>query len=303
MRITELKRVVEKKDQAKKPDEPGWKTEFRKAYGLTDSQMIRRIAPPYPECRAEYFRDLIREVYKRSKLEPNDEAVNKDYGNHFSKFGWKDGWMLDGHGAQRVPVKPEDGATLDYVIDVTLGVPHTRIIGFEELRTYKVTGDFVVRVGADQDKLVEQLEKILRDECKLPLKFSFKEVEEEVLVLGGTYKANPLNEAKPDLVEVFANFRGAPGVGGGGTGSFAELCGAVERHVGKPVLLGKIAGEPKKLEWHYQHRPMGFTEQQYNEDHDAGMILKNIATQTGLTVTTEKKKLRMLVIEKAELGK
>jgi RNA polymerase sigma factor (sigma-70 family) len=300
-----LKRVKDepKKEEAKKPDEPTWKTEFRKAYGLTDGQMVRRIAPPYPDCRAEYFRDMIRQVYKQSKLEPNDEAVNRDYTNHFTKFGWKDGWMKDGHSAQRVPVKPEEGTSLDYVIDVTLGVPQTRIIGFEELKTYKVTGDFVVRVGADQDKLVEQLEKILREECKLPVKFSFKDVEEEVLVLSGKYKANPLNEAKPNLIEVFANFRGMADVGGGGTGSLKELTEALERHVSKPVLLGKIDGEPKKLEWHYQHRPMGFTEQQYNEDHDAGIILKNIATQTGLTVTTEKKNLRMLVIEKKELGK
>jgi hypothetical protein len=284
-------------------DEPAWKTEFRKAYGLTDGQMVRRIAPPYPDCRAEYFKDVIRNVFEQSKLQVSEEALKKDYTDHFTKFAWHNGWMFDRGTAHRVPVKPEEGASLDYVIDVCLGVPHTRIIGFEETKTYKVTGDFVVRSDVnDPDKLAAQLEKILRDECKLPIKFSFKDVEEEVLVLSGTYKANPLNEAKP-RIEVYANFLGAAEVGGGGGGSLKELVEALERHTSKPILLGKIAAEPKVLEWHYQHREKGWTKQEYSEDHDAGLILNRIASQTGLTVTTEKKKLRMMVIEKEELKK
>ena len=47
-------------------------------YGLEDGELVRRVAPPYPECRAEYFRDRIRECYKRERLDPPaDEELNR----------------------------------------------------------------------------------------------------------------------------------------------------------------------------------------------------------------------------------
>ena len=50
--------------------DPAWKAEFHKAYGLKDDELTRSVAPPYPKCREEYFRDQIREVYKRIKKDP-----------------------------------------------------------------------------------------------------------------------------------------------------------------------------------------------------------------------------------------
>jgi thiol-disulfide isomerase/thioredoxin len=60
-------------------DEPAWKAEFRKAYGLADGELARRVAPPYPDCRAEYFKDRLREFAKRNKLDLPADVVNKDH--------------------------------------------------------------------------------------------------------------------------------------------------------------------------------------------------------------------------------
>src|SRR5262249_30577756 len=33
-----------------KDDAPAWKKEFRKAYGLADGEVLKRVAPPFPQC-------------------------------------------------------------------------------------------------------------------------------------------------------------------------------------------------------------------------------------------------------------
>ena len=79
-------------------EEPAWKVEFRKAYGLKDGEVIRRVAPPYPACRAENFRDEIREDYKRRKLDAPEEELNRDYSDHFIKFRLEGRWTVPGLG-------------------------------------------------------------------------------------------------------------------------------------------------------------------------------------------------------------
>jgi len=60
-------------------DQPDWKTEFRQIYGLREGELVRRVAPPYAECRSEYFRDRVRRLYKRiNKDFPEAEAM-RDY--------------------------------------------------------------------------------------------------------------------------------------------------------------------------------------------------------------------------------
>src|SRR5262249_17144036 len=69
-----------------------------------------------------------------------------------------------------------------------------------------VSGDFVVRKDAPLDKLAPQLEKILRDECKLPVRLTLKEEEQPVFVVGGTFKIAPpaWREKDSKQVDVFA---------------------------------------------------------------------------------------------------
>jgi uncharacterized protein Veg len=176
--------------------EPAWKAKFRKAYGLNDGELVRRIAPPYPECREEYFKDRIREFYQQHpQVRQTEEDLKKNFPDFFTKFVWKDGWPVDRLQMQNTPVKPDEGVRLMQLIQMTTGFGRTRTEGDAGLLEKKVTGDFVVRADADPAKLATALEKILRKECGLNVSLGVQEVERDVYVLSGEYEAK--DEANP----------------------------------------------------------------------------------------------------------
>ncbi|HEV3445358.1 MAG TPA: hypothetical protein VG099_11995, partial [Gemmataceae bacterium] len=284
------------KDEAKAP---AWKAEFRKAYGLRDDELIRRVAPPYPECRAEYFRNLIREAYKRSKLDPPEDEVNQAMSDHFTKFGWKDGWPVDQLTMQNTPIQPDVGGTLGQLIHMTTGFGHTRTEGEAELLDRKVTGDFVVRASADPAKVAAALEKILRKECHLRVSLAVQEVERDVYVLSGKYEAKPLAGRKKNLVEVYSFELTDRTTGGGGSGALQVMADHIEGFIEGRIAIGAVTGAPKEVEWHFNYRSP-VTDAERAQDHDAEAVMKNITAQTGLTVNLEKQKIKVLVVKNAE---
>lgn len=280
--------------------EPAWKAEFRKVYGLKDGELVRRVAPPYPGCRAEYFKDRIREFYKRNKLNlPAEEELKADNTNYFTKFGWKDGWPVDELTMQNTPVKPDEGVRLVQLIRMTTGFGHTRTEGDAGLLEEKVTGDFVVRAGADPAKVAAELEKILRKECSLNVALAVQEVERDVYILSGKYEAKPLVERKKDRIEIYGFELTDRTTGGGGSGTLQEMADHIEGFIESRVAIGEVQGAPKKVEWHFNYRSP-FTAQQRAQDTDAEAVVKNITAQTGLTAKLEKRKIKVLTVKKGE---
>jgi RNA polymerase sigma factor (sigma-70 family) len=276
--------------------EPAWKQAFRKAYGLKDGELIRRVAPPYPECRAEYFKDRVREVYRRTKQDLPEAEANRDYSDHFTKFGWKDNWIVDQLIMHQVPVMSDEGATLGQVTHMTTGFGHTRTEGDADLLALKVTGDFVVRADAQPEKVAAALQTILRKECGLNLSLTVQEHERDVYVLSGKYEAKPLPNRKKHQIEVYAVKLMDQTTGGGGSGNLQEMADHLESFIEGRVAIGAVAGAPKEVEWHYNYTPS--TEQERVQD--AVAVMKNITAQTGLIAKLEKRKIKVLVVKQAK---
>ena len=140
------------------------------------------------------------------------------------------------------------------------------------------------------------------------MKFSFRDAEEEVFVLSGKYEAKPLDGRKAGEIEVYAAHLTERGIGGGGSGTLKEMADHIERHVNKSVVLGKIEGAPKKVSWHFNVRSPMLKDpakgiDTYAEDTFPEAVLENLATQTGLTVKLEKRKVRTLAAEFANVKK
>ena len=279
--------------------EPEWKTEFRKVYGLRDGELIRRIAPPYPECRAEYFKDQYREAYRRLKLDPPAEVLNKDYTDYYTKFGWKDGWPVDELSMHNTPVKPDVGVRLLQLIHMATGFGHTRTEGDAELLERKVTGDFVVRADADPAKVAAALEKILRKEWDLAVSLSVEDVERDVYTLSGKYEAKPLADRKKNFIEIYGFELTDRKTGGGGSGSLQRMADHIEGFCESRFAIGEVAGAPKEVEWHFNYRS-SFTAVQRAQDTDPGSVMANIEAQTGLTAKLEKRKIKVLFVKKPE---
>jgi hypothetical protein len=91
-----------------------------------------------------------------------------------------------------------------------------------------VTGDFVVLAGADAEKVVKALEKIIFNVEELPVSLAVQKFERDVYVLSGKYEAKPLADRKKDQIEVYARDLIDRNTGGGGSGSLQRMAGSPE---------------------------------------------------------------------------
>jgi beta-lactamase regulating signal transducer with metallopeptidase domain len=268
-------------------------------YGLEPGRDLRRVAPPFPPIRMEYY---------RTGHPSQSEAIKE--GPSAMMFRWRDGklrnWgMMFGDSA-------DPGYNLTGVLDALLDIKSQQIDGPRELLRTRVAGDWVIREGAEQEAVLKQLQDILHKEFALPVKLEFREVERDVYVARGEYELKPLpgQEGKgkliltdetitTDEIQVFGKQLVPNSGAGGGTGEFEEFLGWLGRWIGTPIVSEVDLEPTNQVSWHLHERSPS-TEQSRGEDHDPALVLGNITVQTGLTFTLEKRPVRILFAERLQ---
>jgi beta-lactamase regulating signal transducer with metallopeptidase domain len=268
-------------------------------YGLEPSQDLRRVAPPFPPIRMEYY---------RTGHPSQSEAIKE--GPSAMVFRWGDGklknWgMTFGDSA-------DPGYNLTGALDALLDIKSQQIDGAHELLNTRLAGDWVVREGADQESVLKQLQEILQNEFKLPVKLEFREVDRDVYVARGEYNLTPLpgqegqgkliltdETITTDEIQIFGTQLVPNSGAGGGTGEFEEFLGWLGRWIGTPIVPEVDLKPTNQVSWHLHERSPS-TEQSRGEDRDPILVLGNITLQTGLTFTLEKRPVRILFIERVQ---
>jgi uncharacterized protein (TIGR03435 family) len=266
-------------------------------YGLEPGQDLRRVAPPFPPVRMEYY---------RTGHPSQSEAIKE--GPSAMVFRWSDSKL--GNWGMTFGDSADPGYTLTDVLDALLDIKSQQIEGPSELLKMRLAGDWVIREGADQEETIEQLQAILQNEFSLPVRLEFREVERNAYVARGEYELTPLpgQEGKgkliltdetitTDEIQIFGTDLVPNSGAGGGTGEFEEFLGWLGRWIGTPIVSEVDKAPTKQLSWHLHERSPS-TEQSRSEDHDAILVLGNITLQTGLTFTLEKRPVRILFVER-----
>jgi hypothetical protein len=254
---------------------------FREVYALGDGEVMKRVAPPYPPGRRVYFR---RRSSSPGPLDPNGppDTIFSWRGKELdgSASGWSNGRVQVAHFLwELVGVFPQD-------IDGDLSVLKAPI-----------RGDFIVRDDAPPEQRAARLEEILRRECGLPVKLTFREVECPVLVVRGKYRYTPLpNATAGGSIEIFGK---TFGYYGGGQGSFAEFLGWVGMYTTRPVI-NEVEEVPRgKLVW-MVHRVFNFHQKENLDEAERKLALEHLKQQTGLTFTEDKRRVRTLFVERKD---
>ncbi|MBX9625266.1 MAG: hypothetical protein K2X82_15775, partial [Gemmataceae bacterium] len=277
------------KAEAKADDRPAWRKEFDTVYALKDGEVLRRVAPPYPESRVEFWKDYFKE----------NPRVIGECGKWFTVLRFRDGAVHSG--PVQMPVMPEDGVALTYLLGM-LDFPAQTVEGDEELLAAKVTGDFVLRAGADRAKVAAALQKVLAD-LGVPARLTVRDEERQVVVLKGKWASKPLDGKDKDHVELYSQALIEPGGAGSGSGPLPEFVRGLQGFVGRRVVA-EVEGAPKAVSWRLNVRsPMekdpATGKDTLAEDTEAEPVLRNVCAQTGLTFAVEARKVPVLFVERA----
>ncbi len=260
---------------------------LNKHYALADAEVLKCFRPPFPEERKAFF---------RAAHAPAD-GVEWD-GN--LTLHWRNGTLVFGS-VTLGPVTPAarpHGRALEPLLTTLAGIYPQEVEGDADLRATLIDGDFVVREGAPPAKVIARLEEILNKDFNFPIKLTLRDEDRNVFVLSGKYKFTPVAPGREkNRIELYAQDLQDPNRGGGGSGHFDEFVRWLGRFINRRVVLGQAEGLPARLSWHDNERSP-FTKEEHEADHAPGPIMQHVTDQTGLTLSEETRRVRVLVVER-----
>lgn len=284
---------AERQKKLKQEAAPYLQAMIEAGYRLDDDQNIKRIAPPFPDSRAKWYKAAHPSQYQSIPAGPDLLTFHYSEGNLES---WR---MVFG------------GQHIGSIVETMFDIYPQNIAGPSDFLSTQITGDWVVRPEAKGEKLLPELSTIFNDQLKLNVKMRFEDQEREVYVMKGKYQFKPLPEFVPkedalrraysqyDTIQIFGAKAFPDGGAGGGTGTFQLFNQWLGRWIDVPIVI-EATNLPEQNVSFRLHAPSPATPVELKMAHDPDLVLATISSQTGLEFVKEKRKVRMLVIEPGE---
>jgi hypothetical protein len=193
--------------------------------------------------------------------------------------------------------------------DAIQGIKSQQIQGPPDLLSASLPGDWVSRPRLSDDIFARELQAILQQDLKLPIRLEFRTHVREVYVATGRYRFVPLQgqrgqtqlhmEQKSETmseVQIFGKQLVPNSGAGGGSGDFGEFLSWLGRWIEMPIF-DDVRQPPRQIAWAlHQQSPM--TALTTKQDHDPALVLHNIEAQTGLHFTAELRPVKSLFVER-----
>jgi beta-lactamase regulating signal transducer with metallopeptidase domain len=265
-------------------------------YGLDNGQNLRRVPPPFPAIRMDWYRIQ----------NPNPAIVD---GPSSVVYQWSNDRLGNWRGAGGGSA--DDGFTILGLLDAG-GIKKQIIDGPPELIYKRLPGDWVIRTGASDQQVVKEFAAILRKELSLPIRMEFRNVSRPVYVVNGDYDHKPVpggrnrqtftladRKFSTDVIEIFSKQLLPDSDFGGWTGTYAEFLASLGDWIGAPIV-SEVKSPPKnELSW-FLHGRSPFTKEMEAEDHDPKLVVANITAQTGLHFREETRTVKILFVSRGE---
>jgi hypothetical protein len=248
----------------KKPRDPNRKERFEQAYALKETQLLKRVPPPFLPERARF---LAATLPSRSMMMEATLVFNYDGNLRLGRITGQNSIGLKEAFTLVVGLKP-------FEIDVP-----------KDLLAMRISGDWVRRKDADTTFLILELEKILRSQVKLPLRFEGREVVREVIVASGLFAPPPNASVWNDQTVHFYTGAQPPPPGFPGTfASVGELLNDLQDII--HLRIAHEAQEPAKINLKWANHLLRDV-REIEENNAAGAeklksLLENLNKETGL---------------------
>ena len=156
------------------PADPDWKAKFDGAYALKPGEFAKRVAPPFIPARLQYYRQWSEAQFQAIPRGPDMMILEWD-ASRFYERGMTFG-----------------GATVSYALQSTLGVESWDIVGGDRLIGQRLSGDWVVRRGADPEQLRAAVLAELSKAVGATVTMERQEVERDAIVIRGKLQVHPV---------------------------------------------------------------------------------------------------------------
>jgi beta-lactamase regulating signal transducer with metallopeptidase domain len=258
-------------------------------YSLDKDRNLRRVPPPFPAIRMELYR-----------LENSTQAEAIPDGPSARVFRWSNDRVHYRGMSRNFSGSVDAGYTISGLLDALLGIKKQLIDGPPELLARPVPGDWLIRTGVGQEQIVKELAAILNNEVAAPVRMEFREVQRPVYVADGTYEYKPIPGGHGrGTIDIFGKQPVPNNVSGGGAAGFREFLDWVGQWIGTPIV-SEVKSPPQSDLSFFAHGRSPFTKETEAEDHDAKLVLANIAAQTGLRFRKETRTVRILFVSRGE---
>jgi uncharacterized protein (TIGR03435 family) len=300
-----------------KAGEPEWMADFRKTYGLADGQALKFVrGDPFPDCRPAFLnRD--KSPYPKQDQDQMLLVLTSD-GRRIAHrtaivggYGWRKEQARQGIQSRL------RGRSLWLTLADTYGLAAPRVEAPDDLLTTEFYADVVFQPKAPLEQVARSVQTELKDKFQIEVTATAREEEREVIVARGKY-VHQFREGKRNGEIAIADRDLDSDVGGSymvGVSDPPGLFRTLGEHVGRPVIdetdaaswrlnippdkQGDISSWTGLRGYRYPRRA-GDDIRPTDASADREAVLKHLAAQTGVTFTTERRKVGVLAIKKAE---
>ena len=259
------------------------KPDFDTIYRLNDGEVLRHVPEPLDrELRLKWYESIFGDRGKDDQM-----AIVTLY------LQWKDN-RAQWKGAE--VGFSDGGSSFRSVLSMLDAVSPQYIEGETDLLDKKIPGDWVFDPEASADEIVAAMQPVLRKEWGIPVTLGFRNVERDVYVVSGQWKFKPISPDFPD-VQIYGNYLAKDSRGGGGAGDFNKFLANVGSWIDMPIVSEVKQPPSTELSWRH-HMPSPFTQQQRDDAHNPAAVISNLKEQTGLSFAKERRKTRVLFLER-----
>lgn len=250
-----------------------WRQAFDAVYRLEDGEDVRLIPPPFIPERLEYYR-----------TDDPTQAEAIPSGPDYFQFRWDGKLRRSGCGFGY-----DDGLTLVNIVGI-LGVNNFEFEGERGLLDLRLQGDWIYRLNSTVENRMKALESIVRDGTGRAVHFERRPVEREVVVVRGSYEFHSETEARrPTAINIYADTLDAESGAGGGSGTVSEFLEWAGECILLPVIDETGSPKPDHVEWANNRSSRLVEIPEGERSQKADMVLANLAKQTSLTYTRERR--------------
>ncbi|MEJ7595851.1 MAG: M56 family metallopeptidase [Planctomycetaceae bacterium] len=277
--------------------EPSSDVTFDDLYRIPEGRVLHRVPLPLtPSARKRY----------EAAVGPQQVAAMPDGPSGVI-------WKFDGKETKihKAAFGGGDGQSLFTLVELLADVEMCELEGTASLWLTKISADFVLRSGAQQDQIISDLQRILKDELNLNVSLKFEDAEREVLVASGNFVGKPAGpslqyQAKPRSPYLLYG-ETQSGHPLHDMGKYPDFWKAVSLRVGRRVVDESKNAPEDYLQWllSYDHPETTIWDtippRQFSANAD--VALDRLREQTGLRFEAGSRRIRVLTLQANPLAK